>query len=283
MSECYLTCLSTDDYLPGVLILKQSLVESGTKHDLVCLTNNNLSKETFNCLDANGIGVEVRSGAFKIHSELYKNNIERLGEWSSRFQNTFLKLYAFGVPYDKVVFLDADCVVFQNIDELFNHPHLSAVLDSEVMFGDSVPGINSGLMVIEPNKDDFLEKALGLVETISVGGDQDLINKLYPSFGDGYVKTLPVDYNVFFTRWLFDKLMKWHNELHFQIKVGHLTDKFWMHEYNSKWLYGVERKLMHLHRVPLIANTLLRYLSFDRAVRKNNPALPFPAVIDFKG
>ena len=61
---------------------------------------------------------------------------------------TFTKLHAWNLTqYKKCVFLDADTLVLQNVDELFHHAELSAVPD--VGWPDC---FNSGVFVFEPSR-----------------------------------------------------------------------------------------------------------------------------------
>ncbi len=48
--------------------------------------------------------------------------------------------------YDKVVYIDVDTLVLQNIDDLFLRPELAAVPDIY-----STDKFSSGLMVLQPN------------------------------------------------------------------------------------------------------------------------------------
>ncbi|PKI51545.1 hypothetical protein CRG98_028105 [Punica granatum] len=68
--------------------------------------------------------------------------------------------------YDKVIFIDADLLVFQNIDKFFVYPELSVVKNSRDMF-------NSGVMVLEPSNCLFKQMMAKRYELKSYnGGDQ---------------------------------------------------------------------------------------------------------------
>ena len=59
------------------------------------------------------------------------------------------------VRYSKIVYLDADLLILENIDDLFHRPELSAVPDM-------VPPnkFNSGVMVLRPNLKTFQDMML---------------------------------------------------------------------------------------------------------------------------
>ena len=66
------------------------------------------------------------------------------------------KLYLYRrTEYKKIVYLDPDTLFISNMDEIFNYPDGSAT--KHFMDGKSWPGMNGGLMVIEPNLETFNE------------------------------------------------------------------------------------------------------------------------------
>ncbi|KAL9112848.1 MAG: hypothetical protein Q9227_002925 [Pyrenula ochraceoflavens] len=115
----YVTLLTCATYLPGVIILADSLQRSGAKHSLVVLVTP--SFRTHQC--ANALQEEARWNPLIII-----RNIKDLtppsantGSVAKRFRNTFTKLRAFELynEYEKCVFLDADMAALKNPDELF--------------------------------------------------------------------------------------------------------------------------------------------------------------------
>ena len=65
------------------------------------------------------------------------------------FKDTFTKIQlANFLQYDKIVFIDADCLVVRNIDELF---YLPTDFAAGMEMGPSSPLINSGVFVIRPS------------------------------------------------------------------------------------------------------------------------------------
>lgn len=87
--------------------------------------------------------------------------------------------------FNKIVFIDSDTIVFKNLDHLFDLPHMSCVAAGQELHSDWVK-LNSGLMVIEPNHEDYLglENLIDQVymERTKAGfgiGDQDIIQVFY--------------------------------------------------------------------------------------------------------
>ena len=80
---------------------------------------------------------------------------------------TFTKLHAWNLTqYSKCVFLDADTMVLQNVDELFSHDELSAVPD--VGWPDC---FNSGVFVFEPSRTTYESLLQYAVENGSFDGE----------------------------------------------------------------------------------------------------------------
>ena len=70
------------------------------------------------------------------------------------WNNTFDKFNVFSLTdYNKVVYLDSDVYVSENIDELFQKPNMSAVAAGKGFPSNKYwDELNSGVMVIEPNE-----------------------------------------------------------------------------------------------------------------------------------
>ncbi|CAG2172921.1 unnamed protein product [Oppiella nova] len=77
--------------------------------------------------------------------------------------------------YKKCVFLDADCLIVHNIDELFEKEELSAVPD--IGWPDC---FNSGVFVYSPSEETFRALLKSAIESGSFdGGDQGLLNTYF--------------------------------------------------------------------------------------------------------
>lgn len=114
-------------------------------------------------------------------------NLDLLGRLDLRSSFTKLNLWK-QVQYEKVVFLDADTLVLQNIDHLFD-------LDVDFAAAPDIgwPDIfNSGVFFTKPSIATYA--ALRNLATAGLsfdGGDQGLLNSFYPSY-----KRLSFTYNV---------------------------------------------------------------------------------------
>lgn len=196
MMNCFVTLLSSDNYLQGVLALNHSLVKVHAKYPLLALLTPNISLEVEKKLQESQINVQRILPKFTPPLEI----VARIPQ--KRWANTFEKLQAFElVRFTKIILMDSDMLVFQNIDHLFELPHLSAAKGSGDLNGfEHWQLFNSGLLIIAPDTN-LGEKVFATWETVVKQtddfGDQDLIKAYY---GDYWLRNnlrLPTTYNCF--------------------------------------------------------------------------------------
>ncbi len=145
MHKVYLSVLTTDSYLPGVLVVNYCLRMTGTKIPFnVCVTDQ-LSSLTLDTLDRNSIIT------LPIKTRECENLDQDRKYCPTSWKSTFTKLEIFDLTrFDKIVYLDADMLICDNLDHLFDKPHFSAVNAGGFKFKDWLD-LNSGLLVIEPS------------------------------------------------------------------------------------------------------------------------------------
>lgn len=201
MKYSYITFLGSDNYLIGTLALIESLKAVRSKKPIVVLVSNAVSNKTLEVLEKMDIKY-IKVKDIKLPKEVSENN-KTVNQ--SQWDKTFGKLYIFGMTdFDKLVFLDSDIFVKENIDELFDKPNMSAVFA-----GKSYPGneeweksLNSGVMVITPQKGEDERLFTIMEENIdrygeSGIGDQDIIHMGYPKWSKNPKLEMNEKYNVF--------------------------------------------------------------------------------------
>lgn len=210
----YVTMMTGGDaYVPGVEALGQSLLATGTTIPRVCMVTADVSAEARTQLEAQGwIMRDVEPIPAPTTDELL----------FKRFALSYVKLRAFQLTeYEKVVFLDADTIVLQNIEELFERPFFAAAPDFFMP-----DRFNSGVMVLDPSEQLFEEllASLGKLPTYD-GGDQGVLNSHWPKWWDmapGH--RLPAAYN--FHHFIYE-FMQVHEGLKkaflHEIKIVHFT------------------------------------------------------------
>ena len=181
MKNAYVCVLSTNDYLDGVLVLNENLKALNSKYELICLINENINIESRKTLkEFNIITKEVP------HIK-YEFVYDAFNYWS----NTFDKLNLFDLTeYEKIVYLDLDLLILKNIDHLFLEQAISMPLDLPF----NLKKYNSGIMVIEPNHNDYVKlmKVLKKFESKKLKiSDQNIINEYFKK-----INPLPYGYNM---------------------------------------------------------------------------------------
>lgn len=200
MKYSYVTVMSTENYLLGLLSMYESLKQTKTKYPLTVIINEQISENTVKILEDRGIFV-IKKPKFQVCGEIInKNEKSRFSHWN----NTFDKLYIFELTeFDKIVYIDIDMLILKNIDELFEKKHLSAVVA-----GCFYPGhedwvkLNSGLMVIEPfngTMSKFLDIINKVKDKPELLGDQNIIQEYFPNWENEQELHLDHKYNLFFS------------------------------------------------------------------------------------
>lgn len=186
MKNAYVTALCNGDgYVPGVEALGRSLAASGTKADRVLMVSPDVSEPTRAKLAAEG---------WAIHPvDPIENPNPEASQLFPRFEGTFMKLRAWQLTdYDHVVFLDADTVVLQNVDDLFERPSFAAAPDFFLP-----DRFNSGVMSLVPSEAVFREMIARLATTPSYdGGDQGFLNLFFDWYAMPVANRLPAGYNL---------------------------------------------------------------------------------------
>ena len=99
--------------------------------------------------------------------------------------------------YEKLIYIDADCLVIQNVDEMMNFPSVSAVKDL------GYDGINTGVLVLTPSDEIF--------EDLMKDMNSDVYDNTYSdqSYLNWFLKDrkmwneIPLHYNVLQKKVLF--------------------------------------------------------------------------------
>ena len=199
-NNSYITVLSTEDYLEGVLCLVESLRKARTNYPISVLITNSISTKTEEILKNYNLNV-IRKDRINIPDSIKsKNEVGTFSHWT----NTFDKLSIFELTqFNKIVYLDSDMYIRKNIDELFEKENMSATIDRR-----NGPFINkewikltSGLMIIEPKKD-IISSFLGIITEIESKrdsiGDQDILQEYDNEWEKKENLHLDVKYNMFF-------------------------------------------------------------------------------------
>ncbi|CAG5122956.1 unnamed protein product, partial [Candidula unifasciata] len=223
--EAFVTLATNDTYALGCLVLANSLRRVGTTRQLVVMVTQGVSPSVRNQLN----GVFDETFLVNVLDSSDTSNLELLGR--PDLSVTFTKIHCWRLTqFKKCVFMDADTLVVQNIDELFDRDELSAAPD---------PGwpdcFNSGVFVYVPSEETYRSLLSFAVTSQSFdGGDQGLLNLYFKGWATEDIgKHLPFIYNV--VSQAFYSYLPAFKQFRDTIKVVHFIGpvKPWHHTYSA--------------------------------------------------
>jgi alpha-N-acetylglucosamine transferase len=160
----YVTLVTNGDYLPGAVALVRSLVLTGTEADIVVMHTGGVGTAALAPLVALGArladcellptsaGFDAAHARQEIHG---RNPFTKGGKPAFHTPlDNFVKLRLWQLPYERVVFIDADAIVLRPLDRLFEYPEFSAapnVYEGLADFG----RLNSGVFAARPSQATF--------------------------------------------------------------------------------------------------------------------------------
>mmetsp|Transcript_45675 Transcript_45675/g.143373 ORF Transcript_45675/g.143373 Transcript_45675/m.143373 type:complete len:345 (-) Transcript_45675:13-1047(-) len=113
----FVTLVATDEFALGTLVLAYSLTKVGSKFPFIAMITSKVSKHVHSMFRHAGIVVKDVDAV----SNPFASFKQKLEEKS--WEQVYTKMQAWTlVEYERVVFLDADQLVVQNIDELMQWP-----------------------------------------------------------------------------------------------------------------------------------------------------------------
>lgn len=200
MSYAYITLLTDDSYFNGVLMLNDSLKQVQSKYPLYCMVaKEKVSYEIIRLLKKAQIPIiNVENIEFP---QFTQYNLEKRPEWAMMWQNCCTKFQLWTLQqFDKIVYIDADICVLQNIDDLFNYSHLSACVDGEAQHLSIDGHFNSGLFICEPNIEEYYQ-LLNFCNNYNFEnknqiGDQDILNDFFGNWPNEIEKHISPYYNM---------------------------------------------------------------------------------------
>ncbi|KAJ2570986.1 glycogenin glucosyltransferase [Coemansia sp. RSA 1813] len=193
---CYATLLTTDTYLHGALTLAASLRETGTQNEIVCLVaDSQLSRPALERLET----MFDRIISIPMLDTNDVANLSLLGRPDLGTTVTKIGVWSL-TEYRRIVFLDADTLVFQSLDSLLELDLKKTFENSNMTIGDDIrpnggmanrgllaaaPDLgwpdcfNSGVFVATPSKSTHA----GLLQLLSTRGsfDGEIIITLFSS------------------------------------------------------------------------------------------------------
>jgi glycogenin glucosyltransferase len=184
--QVYATLLLTDSYLPGALVLANSLRDAGATRKLAVLVTPTTVSVEVKAELANVYDYVI--DVDPIRNDATPENLHLMGRPDLRSAFTKIQLWSLN-QFSKIVYIDADVVALRAPEELFALEHaFSAAPD--IGWPDL---FNTGVMVLTPNAEDYSALLSMAAEGTSFdGADQGLLNQ---HFGQNYNR-ISFTYNV---------------------------------------------------------------------------------------
>ena len=194
--KAFITLLSSEDYLDAVLVLNRSFKGVNSKYPLICGLTEDLKSNTSitRPLAREGIKVEV------IKRLTYHHGVS--DNWPGHpVLNTASKISLFDLKwYDKLVYIDADTIVLENIDDVMNYPDGAMIEPSSDRPVDDY-GF-TGLFVFQPkyHREDFYKCLLQNFPC----ADGDLLGNLWFFTRTSKYHRIPYEYCMHYGYYLYN-------------------------------------------------------------------------------
>lgn len=224
--HAYVTLVTNADYALGARALVQSLVWTGTTADLVVMYTGGVAQGDLAPLLALGarlVQVDLLPTSEGFNTLHARRNLHGAAPFTKgekpRFHtplDNFAKLRLWQMTdYVSVVFLDADTLVLQNIDTLFDYPQFCAAPNVYEGLAD-FHRMNSGVFTARPSKETYeaMLTELDQPDMFWRRTDQTFLEHYFPDWHG-----LPVTYNMLQYVWFnMPQLWRWSSVkvLHYQ-------------------------------------------------------------------
>ena len=188
--KIFATYLGTDDFFPGIVALINSFKRFNHTSEIFILVGEKISDVT------------VSKAHDLSHNIIFTKDISNPHEIendSRGFKFTYSKLIIFNlIEFEKVVYLDCDMIILENIEILLDFPHMSAVSAGSILKENfHWKDLNTGVLVVKPNAllfKDILAK-IGILPSIDKG-DQGFLQSYFPNWPEDNSLHLEHRFNV---------------------------------------------------------------------------------------
>lgn len=190
----YLSSIENISYLYMIISIYKQLKDTNTKYPIYCGVTNKINESTRSILEKIGLNLLDLDTSQIEKASIIKNNDKN--NMCIHYKDALTKLAILNSnieeKFDKIVYIDSDYLVYENMDELFDKPHMSAVEDqapwsnkiSSYHEGKSV--FCSGLFVWDfknnPGKGVEIVESLSKLNPTIAWHDQNILNFHYQNW-----------------------------------------------------------------------------------------------------
>lgn len=190
----YLSSIDNISYLYMLLSVYKQLKDTKTKYPIFCGLTKNIDNKTRKILQKIGLNlIDLDTSKFE-NTNLLKSNDKN--HMCIHYKSALSKLAILGSnieeKFNKIVYIDTDYIIYDNMDELFDKPHMSAIedeapaYDKKLSYEEGKSIFCSGLFVwdFEHNKgkgQEIIDKLDNLNPNIA-WHDQNILNYYYQNW-----------------------------------------------------------------------------------------------------
>jgi lipopolysaccharide biosynthesis glycosyltransferase len=162
--NAYITLLSTNNYLYGCIGLMYSWKATNPKYPFYCVVTEDITQENIRILEAIGYKVIVDKRYIPASYLKILKEYEETGDYKTPIGNSTADLQKNGWQYgwtklqifkytqfNKLLYVDADSYVVQNLDFMFDLPGWSSICEYDAPWTGQVR-LHSAFFLIEPDK-----------------------------------------------------------------------------------------------------------------------------------
>lgn len=252
MNNAYITLLSTNNYLYGCIGLMYSWKKTNSKYPFYCIVTEDITDYNVQILEAIGYNIirdklYIPNSYYTTLKNIESNILDTTPTGNSTadltkngWQYGWTKLHIFKyTDFDRLLFIDADSYVVQNLDSVFEYPGWASVCEYDSPWRGTTRFLSS-FMLVEPNLkiyNDLLQLAEDkpLIEhpvtgQLQLSNDYDLLN-LYKSNWHQYPELILPNYTYIDSFGInsSDFMFPFILNSFYKVKAIHLTgDKPWI-------------------------------------------------------
>lgn len=222
--RAFVTLATNADYATGAAALLRSIRRTGTDADLVVMHTDVPAERLHELctLGARLVHVQLLPTSAEFNTAHARDALHARAAFTKGDKppfhtplDNFAKLRLWQLDYERVVFIDADALVLQNIDRLFDYPEFSAAPNVYESLAD-FHRLNSGVFTARPSQATFADMLARLDQPgiFWRRTDQTFLETYFPNWHG-----LPVFDNMLQYVWLnMPRLWKWEDirVLHYQ-------------------------------------------------------------------
>jgi len=208
--RAWLTAVANDNYVTPTLAMARTLDEFSCVKTKIALVPDDLSLVSETTRDL------LRRAGFEVQVKPSLDCMSAHGSGASEialYPGEYMRLYGWNMTeYDRIVYVDCDIMLLDNVDELFELPlqddQMGAAYYEEPNIVDT--GENSGLLVIKPREQEFVDLLAewkALFPTAGCVADQPFLWLFYHQPGRS-INFLPYSFNV--RKRVYHPMRVWH-------------------------------------------------------------------------